>query len=235
MWQFESAVSEVIQRTPHIKSFRFPRPASGVDYLAGQFFFVTIKVHGQDAVHHFSFSSSPTDQGYIEFTKRLSASNFSQKLRDLKPEDEVLLKAPLGNCVFKEEYQKIGFLIGGIGITPVVSIVEYIAGKKLNTDVLLFYSNRSEEETAFKQEFDAWQLQNKNIKVNYIVTEGEPKDKSCILGRLDKNLLADKAKDLAQRMVFIFGPPKMVEAMNALSLELGCLKENIKTENFIGY
>ena len=79
---------------------------------------------------YLSFSSSPTND-YIEVTKRLSDSVFSQKLKALKPSDEVLLKGPSGNCVLKEEYKKIGFLIGGIGITPVISMIEYIVDKKL--------------------------------------------------------------------------------------------------------
>jgi ferredoxin-NADP reductase len=40
---------------------------------------------------------------------------------------------------------------------------------------------------------------------------------------------------LSQRTVFIFGPPKMVEAMHNLAIELGCSNEKIKVENFIGY
>jgi ferredoxin-NADP reductase len=41
--------------------------------------------------------------------------------------------------------------------------------------------------------------------------------------------------DLGERILFIFGPPKMVEAMKILSLELGASPENIKTEAFMGY
>jgi len=33
----------------------------------------------------------------------------------------------------------------------------------------------------------------------------------------------------------IFGPPKMVEAMKNICLELGISPEDIKTESFIGY
>jgi ferredoxin-NADP reductase len=36
-------------------------------------------------------------------------------------------------------------------------------------------------------------------------------------------------------MFFIFGPPRMVEAMNQLCLGLGCDKNNVKVENFAGY
>jgi ferredoxin-NADP reductase len=85
MWQFDSELAEVIQRTPTVKSFRFPIRAKGVRYRAGQFFYLTIKVRGADALHHFSISSSPTDKGYVEFTKRITASDFSQALDVLKP------------------------------------------------------------------------------------------------------------------------------------------------------
>ena len=68
-----------------------------------------------------------------------------------------LLMPPFGNCVFKDEYRKIGFLIGGIGITPVISIIEYIVDRSLATDVLLLYSNKTQEDIAFRRELDAWQ------------------------------------------------------------------------------
>ncbi|MBU1998779.1 MAG: hypothetical protein KKE64_04705, partial [Candidatus Omnitrophica bacterium] len=155
--------------------------------------------------------------------------------RELKIDDRVLVKAPMGSCVFKDEGKKIAFLIGGIGITPVISIIEYITMNKIKSDVLLLYSNRFEEEIAFKKELDYWQAANPDIKICYLVSDGEPKDKACLHGRIDQGLLKNKASDLAQRTVFIFGPPKMVEAMQGLTQEAGCAKENIRIEKFIGY
>ncbi|MDP2727145.1 MAG: hypothetical protein Q8P59_06340, partial [Dehalococcoidia bacterium] len=70
--RFDTELAEVIQRTPSIKSFRFPIRAKGFRYRGGQFFFITILVDGQEADHHFSFSSSSTEKGYMEFTKRIT-------------------------------------------------------------------------------------------------------------------------------------------------------------------
>jgi len=216
--------SERIKRTPTIESFRF-FPQERLDFIPGQFLQIVFdgkNPQNKELNKYLSFSSSPS-KDYIEVTKRLSASPFSQKLKDLNLEDSVLIKAPLGSCVFREEYKKIAFLIGGIGITPVISILEHIADKKLGTDVLLLYSNKTEEEIAFKSELDLWQESNKNIKILYQ------------LGHIDKDFLTGQAKDLDQRPIFIFGPPKMVEAMNNLCLEISCREENIKTESFLGY
>jgi ferredoxin-NADP reductase len=188
----------------------------------------------KDLNKYLSFSASPTKE-YIEVTKRLSESKFSARLKGLRPGDEISLNAPLGSCVFKEEYKKIGFLIGGIGITPVISIVEYIMDKKLDTDVVLLYSNRTEEDIAFKKELDQWQSANNKIKIVYAVTDRQPQDERCVFGMIDENLLKDKVGDLYERIFFIFGPPLMVSAMSGLCLGLGCKKEYVKTENFVGY
>jgi len=228
--------SERIKRTPTIESFRF-FPQEKLDFIPGQFLQIIFdekNPQNKELNKYLSFSSSPA-KDCIEVTKRLSESLFSQRLKNLKINDTILAKAPLGSCIFKEDYKKIAFLVGGIGVTPVISILEHITDKKLETDVLLLYSNKTEEEIAFKSELDLWQAGNKNIKILYLVTDYEPKSKNCLFGHIDKDLLAGKIKDLNERMIFIFGPPKMVEAMKNLCLKISCREENIKTESFLGY
>jgi len=227
---------EKITRTPSVLSFR-SIPQEKIDFIPGQFLQVIFdkdNPNNKDLNKYLSFSASPS-KNYLEFTKRMSESDFSKSLNNLKPGDEVLIKAPFGNCVFKNAYEKIGFLIGGIGITPVISIIEFIVERKLNTDTVLFYSNRTEEEIAFKKELDGWQNENSNINVVHTVTECQPKQKNCIFGRISKDLLLAKDKYIKERIIFIFGPPKMVDAMKSLCLEIGVKEENLKTESFIGY
>jgi ferredoxin-NADP reductase len=212
-------------------------PEKKINFLPGQFLqaiFNPVNLADKELNKYLSFSSSPTKE-YIEITKRLSDSKFSSALKALKIGDKLSFKAPLGNCVFNKDYKRIVFLIGGIGITPVVSILEYICDLKLTNEVILFYSNKEESDIAFKKELDEWALANKNIKVIHCVTEIKPCDNSCIFGRIDKNLILEHVQNLAGATVFIFGPPKMVEAMKLISLDCGASLENIKTESFIGY
>jgi ferredoxin-NADP reductase len=236
MPELKAVLASRITRTPTVESFRFlPRQSFG--FIPGQFLQVIFDEKNRQNSQlnkYLSFSSGP-DKEYIEVTKRLSDSQFSLSLKGLKAGTEVLLKAPLGSCVFEERYRKVAFLIGGIGITPVISIIGHIVDKGLGTDVMLAYSNRSEEETAFKKELGSWSRENKNIKVRYIITECRPEDSGCAPARLDREFLEKYIPDLKERMVFIFGPPKMVQAMEVLALDLGAKKESIKTERFVGY
>ncbi|MDD4955423.1 MAG: FAD-dependent oxidoreductase [Candidatus Omnitrophica bacterium] len=227
---------EKIKRTPSISSFRF-LPLEKIDFTPGQFLQVIFDEadrKNRNLNKYLSFSCSP-QRPYIEVTKRLSESDFSKKLTALNAGDEILLQAPLGNVVFRDEMQSVVFLIGGIGITPVISILEYICDKRLKTNALVLYSNRTEEDIAFRDELNALCGINENIKLIYTVTDCSPKDDVCVFGFIDKGLIEAKAIELISRKVFIYGPPGMVTAMKGLCFDLGCKKEDVQVENFIGY
>jgi len=232
MDEIKAVLKEKIKRTDAIASFRF-EPEKKVDFFPGQFMEVILEKENKALRHFLSFSSSPV-RDYIEFTKRVSDSAFCKKLMELEKGDEILLRLPFGNCVYKEEDEKIGFLAGGVGITPVVSILEYIAEKSLASDVMLFYSNRREEDIAFKEQLDEWR--NKaNIEIVYIVTAEKPRDKNIKFAVLDMELLKQYQDKFLDRIFFIFGPPKMVDALYGILKELGVVEEKIKTEKFLGY
>jgi glycine betaine catabolism B len=227
---------EKIKLTETVMSFRF-QPVEPVSFVPGQFGRIMFDMDDQnnkDLNKYLSFSVSPS-KGYLEFTKRLSSSAFSNRLRALNLGDEVMVAGPMGNCVFKDEYKKVAFLAGGIGITPVISMLEYIDEKRLETDVALFYSNRVEDEIAFKDKIDSWKKNNSNWNIVYLITDCAPKGPDCIGGKLDLNILSSKIKDWQERTVFVFGPPKMVDTIKPLCLNVGCLACNLKTEGFIGY
>lgn len=160
--KFETKVREIIQRTHNVKSFRFARP-DALDYKAGQFMFVTIKSENNKLTKHFTISSSPTEKEFVEFTKKLTGSPFSNALDAMRPDDWAELNAPYGNFTFEGEFAKVGMLSGGIGITPLISMCRYCTDLQLNTKITLLYGNRSEQDIAFKTELEQMQRQNKNL------------------------------------------------------------------------
>lgn len=236
MKEVKGKLVESIERTEAVESFRFVS-AENIDFLPGQFLqliFDKKDRSNKDLNKYLSFSCAP-GKGYIEVTKKLSDSKFSQSLRELQQGDTVLFKAPMGNHVFKEEYKKIGFLVGGIGITPVISILEYITDKSIPTDVCLLYSNWTKNDIAFKKELDAWGANSKNIKVIHTLVSCDRNDKEYFEGMIDKELIEKQICDLYDRVVFIFGPPGMVDAMKSICNDLGISKDMLKAESFVGY
>lgn len=226
-------VIEIIQRNYNVKSFRFQRPEA-FDYQAGQFLLVNL---GADAglKKYLSFSSSPTENGYLEFTKKLTGSDFSQALEALKVGDEVAIKYPFGKFVLDTSFSKIAFLSGGIGITPILSICKYVVDKNSGNDLALIYANRSIKDVVFKDDFDALAQRYAALKVTQVLSEAEPGFIGRV-GRINAEMIKQEIPDYAQRKFYLCGPPQMVEAMRKiLAEELNLAQDKIITENFQGY
>jgi len=231
--EFETTVKDIIQRTYNVSSFRFPRPV-GLEYKAGQFFFITIKQRGKELSKHFSFSSSPTEKEHIEFTKKFTDSEFSAALKTLKSGDWARIDAPHGDFTFQGEHPRIGMLAGGIGITPLVSICKYCTDNRLGTKVTLLYGNRTENDIAFKNELEAMQEQNPNLKVVFTLNEASSGWKGST-GLINMEMVKREIPDYMETMFYTCGPPPMVEVMEKLVDSLGLPKKQLKREYFSGY
>lgn len=237
MIDFETEVLNIVQRTHNVKSFRF-RIEKDVDFKPGQFFFVTIKIDGVERTKHFSFSNSPTEKEYVEFTKRITDSEFSKALERLKVGDWARLKMPYGSFTFGGEYEKIAFLSGGIGITPIRSICKFATDSMLPTDIVLLYGNDREEDIIFRQDLDNMHSVNKNLRIVYTLTSSDI-DRKIWKGRtgyIDDTMIKEEIPDYRERVFYICGPPRMVESLiDILNNKLGIEENKIKRENFVGY
>jgi len=237
MIKFETEVLNIIQRTHNVKSFRF-KIKEDVDFKPGQFFFVTLKIDGTERTKHFSFSNSPTEKGYVEFTKRITDSEFSKALNRLNIGDWARLKMPYGSFTFEGEYEKIAFLSGGIGITPIRSICKFATDSILPTDMVLLYGNNREEDIIFRQDLDNMQAVNKNLRIVYTLTSPDIDRKTWQgrIGYIDDKMIKEEISDFNERVFYICGPPRMVESLiNILRNKLGVQQDKIKIENFVGY
>lgn len=234
--EFETIVIDIIQRTHDIKSFRFTIPEE-INFKPGQFFVLTIKIYGKETTKHFSFSNSPTEEGYVEFTKRITNSEFSQALDKLKVGDWARLKMPYGLFTFEGEHDKIAFLVGGIGITAIKSMCKYVCDKKLLTDIVLIYGNSTEKDIAFYDDFLQMEAENKKLRV--VFTLNSPIDKASWKGKtglITSEMVKQEMPDYEERVFYICGPPKMVDYLRTLlSEKLKIDEKKIKWEHFLGY
>ncbi len=232
LMKFETTVKETIPRTPNVTSFRFPRPAE-LNYVPGQFLFVTINPAGKELTKHFSFSSSPTEKEHIEFTKKFTDSEFSAALKTLKPGDWTAIDAPYGNFTYGNE-PKIGLLAGGIGITPLMSICKYCTDTQSKTRITLLYGCRTESDIVFREELEETQRQNSNLKIVFTLNEASSDWKGAV-GVITADMVKREIPDYAETVFYTCGPPAMVEVVEKLVESLGLPKTQLKREYFSGY
>ena len=232
--KFETKVIESLFRTSDVLSIRFERP-SGFYFLPGQFMFLTIHKDGKRLIKHFTISSCPSEKGFIEITKRLTGHEFSNALTNLNINEIVEIDAPYGNFTFNGEYKKVLFLTGGIGITPIRSIICYCVENKVNSDLILVYSFRDEDNIPFKEELDQYHKMAPNLKIIYTLTEPRAEWRGYT-GRITADMVREIVPDYNNRFTYISGSSNMVDALvNILLDELKIHPEQIKKEQFLGY
>jgi ferredoxin-NADP reductase len=226
-------IKEIIQRSHNVKSFRL-EIINWLDFKAGQFLSVTLK-GGEGLKRYLSISSSPTEKCYLEFTKKLTQSDFSAALDKLKAGDIVTIEYPLGKFVLDESAKKIAFLSGGIGITPIRSICKYVVDKNTGMDIVLVYANRSIRDIVFNDDFSAMSRIYPPLRVAHVLCEAERGFK-CTVGQINAAVIKNEIPDYQERKFYLCGPPSMVEAMRKILIdELGLNSERIVMENFQGY
>ena len=231
--KFETKIKEIIPRTADVTSYRFPRPEE-LTYKAGQYFFITIKQDEKELTHHFSFSSSPTEKDFFEFTKKFTDHEFSTALKATKVGDWARIDAPFGKFTFEGEYPKIAMLAGGIGITPFFSIIKNTTDRRLSTQITLFYGCRSESDIAFRNELESLERENKNLKLVFIVNQPSFQWKGET-GVITAEIIRKYLPDYKNNMFYACGPPPMVVAIEKLFAGMGIQKEDLKLEYFTGY
>jgi len=232
---FETTIQNVVQRTPSVKSFQINLPQA-VEFKAGQFMQVSIIAGGKEEGKYFTISSPPSETRFIEFTKRITQSPFSQALDRMAPGDRVKISMPMGRFTLERAGgNRIAFLSGGIGITPIISICRFAAHEQMDLDVVLLYGNRTQGDIPFKDELDELTRAIPRLRVVHVL-ESPPEGWQGYTGYITKETVVSEIPDYRDRIFFVCGPPGMVAALTGI-LEKGLAlpREQIITENFDGY
>jgi glycine betaine catabolism B len=230
--QFETEVIETEQTTASSRSIRLFRP-QGFDFLPGQFIILNLEGTQGEMAKPLSLSCSPTED-FLQVTKRLTGHEFSNALLSLKRGDSVGFSGPYGRFTFLGEYGKIAMLSGGIGITPLRSMIKYCTDRRLPTDIVLFYSNRQEDDIPFNGEFEALKAKNQKFTIINTLTRPGPSWKGRV-GRIDANMIRQMLNDYSERVFYTSGPKKMVDSMQLVLDEMNIPASQTRKEYFPGY
>jgi ferredoxin-NADP reductase len=231
--KYKEPVTDIIKCSHDVKSFRFARP-DGFEYKAGQYVIVTLDINGKSASKPFTLSSSPTEKEHLEFTKKLTGHEFSNALDAMTIGDEVNISKPYGKFTFEGEYDKIALLSGGIGITPMISICKYCTDMKLDVNIKLICSNKTEEDIIFTSEIKDMMSLNSNLFALDTLTRASDQWPGCN-GRICDTLIQSEVPDYSERVFYVCGPPPMVDSMVEMLQMMNVADEMIKKESLLGY
>src|SRR4029077_386413 len=183
-----------------------------------------------------SFASSPNDLSSLMIAMRMRRSSFKNSLRALPLGAKLRVTSAIGSFSLHADGSKPAvFLVGGIGITPVLSILAHAAEQALPHQIYVFYSNRDARKVAFLDELQRWEKTNQVFTLIPTVTTPNGSVWPFEHGRIDAQMLARYIPEVHKQIYYVCGPPEMVTAMQKLLYGLGVNEDNIRSEEFGGY
>jgi ferredoxin-NADP reductase len=221
-------------------AFHFEKPA-GFTFTPGQAGDFTLtnppETDAEGNKRSFSLACAPYEEDLIIAT-RMRDTAFKRSLKTIPLGTELSLDAPWGELVLHDDpHIPAVFLTGGIGITPVRSIVLQATHDHLPQKLFLFYANRRPEDAAFLDELTAAQKANPNFTLIATMSDMEKSAKPWHgeTGYVTKAMLMKYLDDLTAPIYYISGPPEMVAAMQKTLIDAGVKTSNIRAEEFSGY
>jgi predicted ferric reductase len=202
-------------------------------YAPGQFAFVSFRSkHVSREPHPFTLSSTPSRPGTLQFTIRASG-DWTRTIEHLSEGDQARIQGPFGRFghLFTTPDREMIMIAGGIGITPMLSMLRFMADHRDPRPVTLIWANRSPERVVYADEMADLSDRLAGLRQVNIYTLDTKTGKRA--KRLDrealKQLVGHNSRDSA---VFICGPLKMMIQVKADLKALGFPARSIFTESF---
>ncbi len=223
----ERGASWTITLQPTTKKFFHFKP--------GQFAWLTIwKTPFSDTEHPFSISSSSEHPEEISFTIK-DLGKFTSTIKDMQPGQDVYVDGPHGSFTIDRypEAKNFVFIAGGIGITPIMSMLRSMADRDDKRPVKLFYNNRDWDSVTYREEIAVLE---KKLDIQIIHTLEKPPQKwDGETGYLTESILKkylSKSWFQENTEIFLCGPQVMMDIVIKQCMNLSFDQKQIHYELF---
>jgi predicted ferric reductase len=242
-WQRKRRAYEVVdvqQESSDVWTIKLAPPAGETiaPYLPGQFHFLTFYRAKDLPVeeHHWTISSSPAERGYVSSTIK-ELGDFTATISRTRKGDRASVHGAFGrfSYVLHPKENDLVFIAGGIGITPLMSMLRHMRDTAEKRSVLLFYANPEAGKIVFRQELEEMEDgRYPALKVVHVLDRPD-NDWTGETGRVDREKIrrfCGQGNDLKEKVFYICGPEKMRDSVIRDLTSLGVPDNRMRTEIF---
>ncbi len=207
-------------------------------FLPGQYITIRLAIPGEEYLFNrqYSLSTSPKRDYYRISVKRESDSTPEGKVSNylhtsIEEGDGLEVSAPAGDFYLEPQEDKPVVLIsGGVGITPMMSMLEALVDTKSTKEVSFIHASRNHRLHAFYDEAVDMTHRLENGTCCYIYENEESSIEYHYEGFITKEILEQYVKQ--ESVCYICGPVQFMKAIVQHLTELGLPQEQIKYEFF---
>lgn len=223
----DAKVTRVLRQTPDVSTVYFTLlDGTTLEYTAGQYTTVYIEDSTTREGKAYSFSSSP-DESEMSITVK-NIGEFSGYLHRLTPGDTMHISPAYG--YFNPLTDKpLVCIAGGVGISPIWSVLKHELTHKPQRLLRLLYSNKTVSDIVFRQELAEYTARYRTISVEHYITQ---EDNTAIPATHGRITLGGVTQWRPDARYLVCGSVAFTRAMWQSLVEQGVAKEAISTEVF---
>ena len=240
-WKGELRIAAIFQETPDVRTLRLMSSDGGefpFAFLPGQFLNIQLTIDGKRINRSYTLASSPTHSDACELSIKREPMGLASRFihETFKVGDVLKVSGPSGKFIFTgENASGVVLISGGVGITPVMSILRYLTDRAWTGAIHFLIVAKTEQDLIFRDELQ-W-LQSRHPNLHICITLTRPDSSSMWTGergRATAELLTRVVPNLTQLPVYLCGPNEMMDATSELLISLGVPASTIHTEAFAG-
>lgn len=209
-----------------------PEAGARFNYLPGQFMFLTpLRPNLPPEEHPFTISSSPTQPGILSATIK-SVGDFTACVQHWQSGKHILVDGPHGkfSYLFHPHANRLVFVAGGVGITPMMSMLRFLRDTGDDRPVRLIYANRTEADILFRDELSRLESET-HLRLTHLLSnpsvnwQGER-------GRISREFLSKFIDEERDATYYVCGPPALMKSIVADLQTLQIIPSRIHSETF---
>lgn len=209
-----------------------PEGHTGFHFTPGQFGWLTVWGNPFNITGHpFSFSSSAeASGGRVEMSIR-NLGDFTRHIAQIPVGQRVYLDGPYGAFTLGNPADMHVLVAGGVGITPMMSMLRTLADRGDPRPALLLYGSKDWESITFREELEALQLR-LNLKVVHVLSNPSA-DWAGEQGFIDAEVFKRHLPPpYASHEYFICGPNVMMDAIEKALAEINVPMSKYHSERY---
>jgi len=219
-FRFRLRVAEVVEAGPGVVSIRLTgRHLQRLGATGGQFFLWRFLTRSSwYEAHPFSLSALPDGRSLRITVKALG--DFTSRMRELRPGTRVIVEGPFGTfTAAARRRDKVLLIAGGIGVTPIRTLLDELHG-----DVVVVYRVLRRSDAVLLDE-----LEQSNAVVHVVAGDHATEEGRDLLSPAHLRALVP---DVAERDVYVCGPPAMTAAIERTVRTLEIPRKHVHVERF---
>jgi nitric oxide dioxygenase len=234
----EFVIEDIIAETPEVKSFYLRPKDNGCLplYKGGQYIGIKVSPEGSEfeQIRQYSLSGIPGSAQLRITIKSEVKGLVSNQLHQSTKGSELLVQAPAGVFNLDAQAKKHIFIAGGVGITPVMSMLYEALGQGIAPESILFIQcQRDEQHQICKDELALLhKVKGFGYKISYMDSDSGDNRGYLNAGILTKWLSENKFDTNGDTAVYFCGPKPFMSALNKCCIGLGFEESNIHYESF---